>query len=451
MDTYQLTAPATAGQITTTASDANGMVAGQHLSIEEVQQLLQKLEHDVERKTREVNCRNSELALVNRVTQVFNSIQDLDQILVTVLEEVRRLLEVVACSIWLRDQETNELICEYAIGPFSQTVRGWRLEEGQGIAGVVAQTGKTVIVPDVLTDERHFKGIDEVTGQVLRSILCVPMKAEQQIIGVLQVLDTDANRFTATDQTLQELLATAASIAIANTRLHEQLRQEASKHSLLLHEFSQRGHANLKTVVELLTFLREAEDARNAVQASHLFNQLRDRVNTLSIVHELLRDSAWKPLYLHDLGLRIVYATLQMTAAAHQMHVLIPDTPIQIPPQHADKIALILHELALNTVKYALSAAQQGNIVVHFAQEADYVQIEFRDNGPGYPDAVLRGEAYQPGLALVQHLIQDEFSGTFTLYNDNGAVAMLRLKDLSPNQKKRPCSSAKTTADFVSE
>ncbi len=57
-------------------------------------------------------------ALFNRVSRVFESTTELTIILTTVLEEVRRLLEVTACSIWLCDSETGELVCEHAIEPF---------------------------------------------------------------------------------------------------------------------------------------------------------------------------------------------------------------------------------------------------------------------------------------------------------------------------------------------
>ncbi len=184
--------------------------------------------------------REGELALFNRVSQVLTSSHDLDQILVLLMEEVRRLLEVTACSIWLIEPETGELVCRQAIGPHRDTILGWRLVVGQGIAGWVAGSGQSLLVNNTTADGRHFDGVDEVTGDPLHSILCVPMHARQEVIGVLQVLDSRSNRFTEMDQTVQELLATIASIAIENARLREQVHQDAKTKRLLLADLNRR-------------------------------------------------------------------------------------------------------------------------------------------------------------------------------------------------------------------
>ena len=67
-------------------------------------------------------------------------------------------------------------------------------------------------------DERHFKGVDRQTGLALRSILSVPLCAKECVIGVLQVVDADADRFNATDLALLEPLATTAATATLGRR-----------------------------------------------------------------------------------------------------------------------------------------------------------------------------------------------------------------------------------------
>ena len=168
--------------------------------------------------------RNRELALLNRAAQVFSSSLDLDQVLVTVLKEVRRLLGAIACSAWLIDPGTEEVVCRQVTDPDSEVVRGWRLALGQGIVGWVAQHGESLIVPDTRTDERHFKGVDQQTGLEIRSILCVPLGLKQRVIGVILLGDQRVNGFGETDVRLVESLASAAAIAIENARLYEDLR-----------------------------------------------------------------------------------------------------------------------------------------------------------------------------------------------------------------------------------
>jgi len=168
--------------------------------------------------------RTRELALLNRAGQAFSSTLDLDQVLATVLEEVCRLLNVAAGSVWLTSPETGALVCQQAIGPQSEVVRGWRLAPGEGVAGWVARHGESLIVPDTQTDERHFGGVDRRIGMETRSILSVPLPGTRGVIGVLQVVDTDVGSFGPTDVALIEPLAASASIAIQNARLYQELQ-----------------------------------------------------------------------------------------------------------------------------------------------------------------------------------------------------------------------------------
>ena len=185
----------------------------------------------VERKQAEESLarHNRELALLNHASQAFGSTLDLEQVLSAVLEEARHLLGVTACSIWLVEPGSEELICRHSIGSQSDAVQGWRLAPGEGFAGWVAQSGESLIVPDAQADERYFKGVDQRTGLSLRSILSVPLRAEQKVTGVLQVLDTKIDSFDAADVTLIEPLAASASIAIENARLHLQLLDHAGQ------------------------------------------------------------------------------------------------------------------------------------------------------------------------------------------------------------------------------
>jgi PAS domain S-box-containing protein len=173
--------------------------------------------------------RNREFALLNQACRAFSSSLELDEVLASVLEEMRRLLGAVACSIWLIDEETDELVCREATDPRSEIIRGWRLTHGQGIADWVVRHGESLIVPDARKDERHFKGVDEKTGIEVRSILSVPLFVETDVVGVIQAVDTEVNRFEVTDLVLLDSLAASAAIAIKNAWMFNELQREIEK------------------------------------------------------------------------------------------------------------------------------------------------------------------------------------------------------------------------------
>jgi two-component system cell cycle sensor histidine kinase/response regulator CckA len=174
----------------------------------------------------ELKLRDSGLSLHHKATQMFNSSLKLDQVFVAVLEEVRRLMDVMGCSIWLIEEGTEELVCKQAAGTYGETLVGWRLASGEGLAGWVARHGKSLIAPETSDDERHYKEVDLLIGRDMRSILSVPLRVKGDVIGVLQVVDSQTERFNKKHLALIEPLAGSAAIAIENARLYEKAQQE---------------------------------------------------------------------------------------------------------------------------------------------------------------------------------------------------------------------------------
>ena len=175
-----------------------------------------------------LKLRDSELSLHHKAIQMFNSSLKLDQVFITVLEEVRRLMNVMGCSIWLIEKGTDELVCKQATGTYGKTLVGWRLAYGEGLAGWVAKHGESLIASETSDDDRHYKEVDLLIGQDMRSILSVPLRVKEDVIGVLQVVDSQTERFNQEHLELLESLAGSAAIAIENARLYEKAQKEIS-------------------------------------------------------------------------------------------------------------------------------------------------------------------------------------------------------------------------------
>jgi diguanylate cyclase (GGDEF)-like protein len=169
--------------------------------------------------------RNQELALLNHAGQVFNSTLEIDAVLQRVLEMLTPQWGV-ASSFWLVD-DTGGLICRQAYGPGSEAVQGWRLHSGEGLVGWVAQHGESVVIADAQNDPRHYPGVDRKTGLLPRSILMTPLKVKDQVIGVLQLLDTQPDAYDPGAVALVEALAAIAAVAVENAHLYAQVEQSA--------------------------------------------------------------------------------------------------------------------------------------------------------------------------------------------------------------------------------
>ena len=197
----------------------------------------------------ELQQRNRELLFINQTSQTFNSVLDLDEVLAAVLSEVIKLMNVMGCSIWLTEPNTSELRCLQATGPYATVVRGWRLSFGEGFIGWVAQQGESLIVGDIRTDSRHSKEVDLQTGLEIRSCLCVPMKTKGELIGVIQVVDTEIERFETGHLMLLDPLAASAGIAIENARLYEKSRKEIAERNRV-EESLRQSEEKYRTILE---------------------------------------------------------------------------------------------------------------------------------------------------------------------------------------------------------
>lgn len=383
--------------------------------------------------------RNRELALLNLASQVLTSTLDLDQVIVTLLEEIRKLMDVAAASVWLTEPETNELVCWQATGPRSDVVRDWHLTPGQGIAGWVAQRGEHLIMSDMLGDERHYRLIDEQTGMPLRSNLTIPLRTKRGVIGTLQVMDTQVDRFSSADLTIIEPLAAAAAVAIENARLYEQAQRDAETKSILLREVNHRVTNNLTAIIGLLyTEQRHfPTEARTSYQS--ILKGMISRVQSLATVHSLLSRSEWSPLPLSELVTQVIHTFLQALPSKKWVSVDVSPSPVQVTPEQAHNLALIINELTTNTIKHALQDRRKTRITVRITLENDIVCLEFQDDGPGYPEEVLQLRRHSVGFDLVQNIVRKNLNGELCLYNNPGAVAVIRFR-LEPQEANRNSS-----------
>lgn len=166
------------------------------------------------------------------VSALINSITDYEELLRAILGVARRVVRAEAASLFLRDGEGGHLdlvIASRADGEFSQPKI--RVESGQGIAGWVLAHNESLLIPDAYADPRFFRGADQATGFRTRSILCAPLKWNDTLIGVLQVLNpTDKPAFEPEDvegfEAYSNLIATAIQKLRAIERIREQERIE---------------------------------------------------------------------------------------------------------------------------------------------------------------------------------------------------------------------------------
>lgn len=167
------------------------------------------------------------LNILYEVTKIINSTLNLKDLLKIIIDLACRIISAEAASIMLIDKKEKCLYFEVVEGEKEEQLKKIKVPLGQGIAGWVAEKGESLLIPDVTKDARFYHRVDEETKFITKSILCVPLKTKDKIIGVIEVLNSIGKEsFDDEDIELLSALANQAAVAIENARLYEKLEEE---------------------------------------------------------------------------------------------------------------------------------------------------------------------------------------------------------------------------------
>ena len=165
--------------------------------------------------------RADRLAATLKASAGFAGVHEMVPLLEQIADVATDLLACDRASIFVHDQERNELVACPALGVDSGTLR---IPDDAGIVGDVIRSGQAVQVEDVTTDERFNPEVDKETGYTTRNLLCVPLRdGEGEIMGAFELINRLEGHFDQDDLEALEHLAGHAAVALANTREHQRL------------------------------------------------------------------------------------------------------------------------------------------------------------------------------------------------------------------------------------
>jgi len=137
------------------------------------------------------------------------------ELLQSIVEVARAIFRAKASSVFLLDEETDELVFEAVAGEGSEELVGQRFPSSTGIAGFVLVSRQPLVIEDVLSDPRFSRETAESTGFVPKGLMAVPLLHDERALGVLEVLDRPSDaRFTLAEMELLGLFANQAAIAL---------------------------------------------------------------------------------------------------------------------------------------------------------------------------------------------------------------------------------------------
>jgi GAF domain-containing protein len=137
------------------------------------------------------------------------------ELLQAIVEVARAIFAARASSVFLHDEEADELVFEAVAGEGADELVGRRFPSSTGVAGWVLVTRQPLVIEELAEDPRFAREAAESTGFVPKGLMAVPLLHEERALGVLEVLDRPQEAaFSLKEMELLGLFANQAAIAL---------------------------------------------------------------------------------------------------------------------------------------------------------------------------------------------------------------------------------------------
>lgn len=357
-----------------------------------------------------------------------NSDLELNKVLLSIIHAAKIITDSEACSVFLIDDATDELILSIPTGPAGDSVSGKRFPMGEGIAGWVAKNAEAQIVNDVSLDDR-FRGDFNPEIFQTRNILCAPLlNQSKKVIGVLQAINKkNGLDYDDSEVPLFSALANQAANAITNARLHEE-------RTALLSEIHHRVKNNMAVVSSLIQMQAMVEQDEG-VQGKLLVNVAR--ISSMATVHEYLyRSGSFSRLNFADNIQKVVSGALSSFNSSEQVDTSFDCDVIELSINQSIPCSLIVNEVVVYLLKYGFASKAKGAFNLKLRARTDEtIRLDIEHSGRSIRQQIESSNNPEAGFHLIDILSKqlladysyhDEttpytFSLTFTKSDRKGA------------------------------
>jgi len=339
------------------------------------------------------------LERIVKVSQILNTVLTLEPLLQIIIQSATELIDTDACSILLIDKNTGELHFTEATGGVSEALRNVSVPLDSSIAGLIVRTDKPILIRDVKNDERWHQDIDKALSFETRSILGVPLKVRDQVIGALEVVNKrSVEGFTQDDIQIATTLAAQAAVALENARLLDELQKayrNLAEIDQIKSDFVNIAAHELRTPLAVIlgyaSFLRENVKGQASEQldivvnsAMHLRTLIGDMVNLHHIQsNKVMLDRS--VFSLRQLILDVLDEFSELMKGQQQILTkkFVPDgDPLNIDADR-QKIYLVFANLISNAIKFT---PEGGRIHINLQLKGYKYHINIIDTGIGIPE-----------------------------------------------------------------
>jgi signal transduction histidine kinase len=339
-----------------------------------------------------------DLVALSRVSAAISGLHELDAILKIGLDNVLSIMNGTVGGIMLLDEPSQTLSYRVYHGLSDKYAGEMHLKLGEGIAGKVAQSGRAVLLEDI-SSEPEAARTDLISSEGLRAFLSVPLRAKDNVLGVMNVASYEPHRFTKEDVHLLHSIGDQLGIAIEQAILNDRLRKarerlrKLARQNLVAEEEERRRIArelhdetsqSLSGIALQLEALIEMS-ARSDNQDAQLIAGLK-KVQSLTVqVHKEVSRviSNLHPAVLDTLGLVAAvrqHAKNRLQPLSINVTVEVKGTETRFAPDVEAALFRVVQGSVGNIVKH--SKAKNASIVLEYKPEEFSFTIS--DDGQGF-------------------------------------------------------------------
>lgn len=350
----------------------------------------------------ELRLKNQQLEALVEVGRELTATLDLKEVLAGVVRHARRLLRGKVASLLLERDGGFETVVTDGAGPAYLSRE--EPEVQRSIAGRVLRTGLPLAVND-LRAEPGFQLVEVAELEGLRSLLSVPLRAKDRIIGVLNVYGEERRHFRSHEVALMRLLAQQSAVAIENAALFQEAREagerlrESEKLAALGRLSAGFAHElrNPLNTLNVLIYAMARQSGGDAPAAADLA-VVRDEIRRMSLLLDQFLDFARPrpPSFQRQRVEEIVEETLLLVGPeAAKRGVVVERSWEGLTPAvwaDGDQLKQVFLNLGLNALQ---AMPQGGRLRVEIRRVGGSVVIGVQDTGVGIP-AEVRERLFEP-------------------------------------------------------
>jgi len=340
----------------------------------------------------------NDLVALSRVSAAISGLQDLDTILRIGLDNVLNILNGTVGGIMLLDELDQTLSYRVHHGLSDKYADEMHLKLGEGIAGKVAQNGRSVLLEDI-SSEPDAARLDLISLEGLRAFVSVPLRAKDNVLGVMNVASHVPHRFTKEDVHLLHTIGDQLGIAIEQAILYDRLRKarerlrKLARQNLVAEEEERRRIArelhdetsqSLSGIALQLEALIEIHTKSGNQDAQLIAGLKKVQALTVQVHKEVSRViSNLHPTVLDTLG-------LVAAARQHAKNTLQPlniNVTVELKGSEmrfAPDVEAALFRVVQGSVGNVIKHSKAKNVSIVLAYQPDEFSLTIRDDGQGF-------------------------------------------------------------------